>query len=868
MPQRHIRHPAAGTARHDPRYLAIRWKPGVTPEAKADLLNKNGLLPAATGLENRRPLLNVNHTQGLSWVESRRRGEMVDEAAIRELEASAHVAWVALAFHEGAGGAPFAVNPTRLYLSQHAVAVTGSIKALNAGLIPDDERPSRIPGWVALKVAGASTANGNTAVEAARAAEKSVQAFRAGAEGEVVRFESIPFYSPTCQAGGAFIPTDEFAPDDLVCTGQWGLHRAGFAQARQLAGVGAETVVALIDTGGESTHDLPYHARFWNAGDNGPEGGPFGNHGTACAGIVTAASSASAPGATAGVRILPIATATWADVDIAEGLYFAADSGARVMLMGFGVYESWRAWDFELVREALQYAHERGVVMVAAAGNENLPRARFPGSDARTLCVGGSNRSDERKHTLDDSSEKWWGACYGPDIDVVAPCLEMAATERPGAEGGARDDYFGSFNGTSSAAALVAGLAGLILNVNPALGGTQVRRLIERTCDKLSPSIYRYFEKESKPAGSWNSEVGYGCINAMRALRVARSANEAPTLSGAGERRESQSTCAPLPSPEPDPFMAFYESCVLDSATFRTGRRLQFRVVYEHGLGLVGRQEGYEVHRSSTLPGEQLTIEERDQSATGYAGLRTAFRKLVNVVSKARLAPEPPTGCLGAVLDSVRRSSGPTGFGGPLSKARQWHGSYETTLAGGASVRSACEAFTRSAVIASRAIAAERLLSISNPEHDMPGTNQIIMNRSSADAVTCFIRRVDEVYDIASRVVCVQWRTGDEPWRALDDLYGLRSELRELFDYTIPKLPSVGETVRGEGNILLPADGRCTQRRYPAPLENPGKRRSRNWEPYASAGAREGLPAEPSLVPNGDTATHEAPVQTRVSPGA
>jgi subtilisin family serine protease len=37
--------------------------------------------------------------------------------------------------------------------------------------------------------------------------------------------------------------------------------------------------------------------------------------------------------------------------------------------------------------------------------------------------VGGSNRSDERKRVGDSSSENWWGASYGPDVDVVAPCL-------------------------------------------------------------------------------------------------------------------------------------------------------------------------------------------------------------------------------------------------------------------------------------------------------------------------------------------------------------------------------------------------------------------------------------------------------------
>ena len=127
---------------------------------------------------------------------------------------------------------------------------------------------------------------------------------------------------------------------------------------------------------------------------------------------------------------MAIATATWADIDVAEGLYFAADHGARVVSMSFGVYPFWMAWDFDLIRDALQHAQDRGLVLVAASGNEDWNQSRFPGSDARTLCVGGSNRSDERKRVGDSSSEAWWGASYGPDVDVVAPCLEIPTTDR------------------------------------------------------------------------------------------------------------------------------------------------------------------------------------------------------------------------------------------------------------------------------------------------------------------------------------------------------------------------------------------------------------------------------------------------------
>ena len=118
---------------------------------------------------------------------------------------------------------------------------------------------------------------------------------------------------------------------------------------------------------------------------------------------------------------MAIATATWADTDIVEGLYFAADNGARVISMSFGVYPSWGVWNFDIIEDALQYAYNKGLVLVAASGNENIPESRFPGSDSRTICVGGSNRDDLRKSIGDTSIENWWGACYGNNLDVVLP---------------------------------------------------------------------------------------------------------------------------------------------------------------------------------------------------------------------------------------------------------------------------------------------------------------------------------------------------------------------------------------------------------------------------------------------------------------
>jgi Subtilase family len=834
-------HPAAGESNLVAELLAIRWRDGGERGDKEELLAETGFEQATIGEPGRRPVLAVNQTDGLWWVR-RSDGSAVDEGMLDQLETSPLVDWVSPAYRAagaeqaaneaaleppevGALGAVFAVNPTRLYVRRQALDVMSN--AETPDLAPDAERQSRLPEYSVMRVTD------GTALSVAGRLAGALEA-RGVAGPAAIRFETVPFISPTCSAsasgarGNCVPPAGAFVPNDPQFASQWGLQRIEVPRAWQIVRGSSEVVVAVIDEGVELGHpDLLLYPQSWNASSDIPDGSPTGNHGTACAGIVAARldNSQGVAGVAGGCRVMAIATATWADVDIAEGLYFAADNGARVVSMSFGVYESWGVWDFDLIRDALQYAHDQGLLLIAASGNEDDAVARFPGSDSRTLCVGGSNRSDARKRIGDASAESWWGASYGPDLDVVAPCLEIPTTDRLGGAGYDAGDYFGFFNGTSSATPAVAGLGALVFSLRPQLDNVSVRRLIESTCDKISPAMYAYANVAGKPSGTWNNEVGYGRVNAERLLLTACAAGDAGDAdgdcTGCGGRCE-EDTPGECQSPRPVPWLAydrcqyFYEARVFEVGRVEQGR-LEIRVTYEHCLRLLGQQQGPLLYTTTLLPGEKVLLYEYDRyrrvrSDEQRLSVHSSFRQTMSALSQTRRFSS--ASAYAETLNEIRSSTdasvsaggGLAGFFGAPTTRGEFSVATETSLASGSSVTTVSDQFTQNAITAAQSTETERSVVVStfeDAEHQQ-ATRRVLRNRNHCHAVTYLVRRALEVYEANTRVISTDWRVGDAVWRALNDMPDeVESFLRELGD----KVPRPGENARDQRWITLPTDG-------------------------------------------------------------
>ena len=160
---------------------------------------------------------------------------------------------------------------------------------------------------------------------------------------------------------------------------------------------GGSATVAILDTGVDGSHpDLDGNVVPGTSILDGSNGltDPNG-HGTAMAGIVAAETNNGAGIAGvgySGVRVMPVtvlgADGTGQDSDIIEGVVYAADHDADVILMAFS-----NPGYSELLQAAIDYAWENGVVLVAATGNDGSSAPNFPAGDRGVIGVSNTDQS-------------------------------------------------------------------------------------------------------------------------------------------------------------------------------------------------------------------------------------------------------------------------------------------------------------------------------------------------------------------------------------------------------------------------------------------------------------------------------------------
>jgi len=289
---------------------------------------------------------------------------------------------------------------------------------------------------------------------------------------------NIEYAEPDYLCEFYYVPNDPYYKNMTSIFNMFGLQQAWDTTK------GENVVVAVVDSGVIGNHPdlasnlLPGYSAVSSLSPNTDSSG----HGTCVAGIIGGIGNNGIGGIGVSFKskVIPVkvddANGTMGIANVAKGIRWAADNGAQVINLSIGSYS-----DSTTLRNEINYAYNKGCVLVAASGNEGKNNhVSFPARYSNVIGVGASNDGTTRAAFSD----------YGPELDVVAMNGYWTTTSSGG---------YQAFAATSCATPQVAGLAALLLAVDPTLTPDQVKNYIQNGAKGNGTRI--------------NDEVGYGFIN-------------------------------------------------------------------------------------------------------------------------------------------------------------------------------------------------------------------------------------------------------------------------------------------------------------------------------------------------------------------
>lgn len=333
----------------------------------------------------------------------------------------------------------------------------------------------------------------------------------------------------------------QLVPNDPLYAEQWS-HKTTRAESGWNMTTGtASTIIAVVDSGVAYNHpDLA--ANIWRDAQGNP-GKDFVNiitsdytgagyqliagedyevadynpsdyygHGTHVAGIIAADGNngVGVTGVCPGCTIMPlragfalrIGEQDWGVLqsdNVADAIIYAADNGAKIINMSFGGPPS------QLMKDAIDYADSKGVVLIAAAGNDNISSTEYayPAAYGTVLAVAATDNYDAKAAY---SNYGGWVGVAAPGGDNLDHSI-LSTVPTSGSLG--NPTGYTNLSGTSMAAAYVAGAAGLVLSKNPTMTSHQVMQAIRQGTDVYNVDI---------PNSPYY--VGAGRVNVDKTLRI------------------------------------------------------------------------------------------------------------------------------------------------------------------------------------------------------------------------------------------------------------------------------------------------------------------------------------------------------------
>ena len=315
----------------------------------------------------------------------------------------------------------------------------------------------------------------------------------------VIKVIEITQLNETQQVKLKFTPNDSFwSTDPVYGIGQWDMRVIDADEAWNIQMGSHDVIVAVIDSGVRRTHhdlDANYMpgGYDWVNDDNDPN--DDNGHGTHVAGVI-AAETNNGYGIAGLAQVSLVAEKVLNSVgvgnvaDLASAIIHAADLGADIINLSLGTYEYSTA-----LEDAVTYAYNKGCVLIAAAGNENIESPLYPAALDKVIAVASTYGEPN------DSRAPY--SNYGDWITLSAPggygSYSVLSTYHQG------DDYFAYIQGTSQATPHVSGLAALYKSQYPTATNIEIEYMLKRGV-------------EDKGEEGWDELYGYGRINVYNTL--------------------------------------------------------------------------------------------------------------------------------------------------------------------------------------------------------------------------------------------------------------------------------------------------------------------------------------------------------------
>jgi thermitase len=259
---------------------------------------------------------------------------------------------------------------------------------------------------------------------------------------------------------------------------RWDLLQIKAPDAWELASGGKNVIVAVLDDGIDQTHPALQGKVIETvnfAADRGID--TVRGHGTHIAGLIAAAfDQIGGSGLAYNAKLLDVKVAQnngqTDALKVAKGIIWAADNGAQVINISVVISKP-----YPLLEYAVNYAWEKGCVIIAAAGNSASSAPVYPAAYPHVIAVASTDKNDNLAN---------WSN-HGDWVDVAAPGVDIYST--------LPDDKYGTRSGTSFSTALVSGEAALLFpqtkdQDDDGLINREVENKILSSCDTVDGLQY------------------------------------------------------------------------------------------------------------------------------------------------------------------------------------------------------------------------------------------------------------------------------------------------------------------------------------------------------------------------------------------